>query len=76
VKKGFALRIQVPSAFRLHWTTNEWQAYRDTDSTGIPLKVHFVDIPVAPDQRAPIRFTIFYPESNRWEGRDYIVSVE
>jgi hypothetical protein len=40
------------------------------------LKVHFVDIPIARHQRAPIQFTFFYPESGRWEGWDYIVRVE
>jgi glucoamylase len=76
VKKGYILRIQAPAAFRLHWSKDEWQSFQDTDSTGTPLKVHFVDITVAADQRAPIRFTFFYPESSRWEGWDYIVRVE
>ncbi len=76
VKKGYTLRIQNPSAFRLHWTNNEWQSFQDTDSTGTQLKVHFVDVHIAADQRAPIRFTFFYPETSRWEGWDYIVHVE
>jgi glucoamylase len=76
VRKGYTLRIQVPTAFRLHWSNDEWQSAHDTDSTGTLLKVHFVDIPIARDQRAPIQFTFFYPESSRWEGWDYIVRVE
>jgi glucoamylase len=76
VRKGYTLRIQAPAAFRLHWTKDEWQSINDTDSSGTPLKVHFIDIPIARGQRAPIRFTFFYPESSRWEGWDYIVRVE
>ena len=76
VRIGHTLRIQAPAAFRLHWTKDEWQSIHDTDSSGTPLKVHFADIPIVRDQRAPVRFTFFYPESSRWEGRDYIVRVE
>jgi len=76
VRKGYTLRIQAPAAFRLHWTKDEWQSIHDMDSSGTLLKVHFLDIPIVPEQRAPIRFTFFYPESGRWEGWDYIVRVE
>ena len=38
--------------------------------------IELVDIPVASDQRAPIRFTLFWPADGRWEGRDYGVAVE
>jgi glucoamylase len=76
VAKGFTLRIQVPEAFRLHWTKDEWRSINDMDSSATALKLHVTDIPIAPNQQAPIRFTFFYPGSNRWEGRDYAVRVE
>lgn len=76
VAKGYTLRIQAPDAFRLHWTQDEWRTINDTDSSSAALKVHVVDVPIALDQRAPVRFTFFYPGSNRWEGRDYAVRVE
>jgi len=76
VRKGYTLRIQAPAAFRLHWTINEWQTTQDIDSTGTPLKVHFVDIPIDRDQRAPVQFTFFYPKNSQWEGWDYVVQVE
>jgi glucoamylase len=76
VKRGYTLRIQAAVPFRLHWTKDEWRTTQDTDSSGTPVKVYFTDIKIARDQRAPIRFTFFYPESNRWEGWDYSVRVE
>ena len=76
VTKGYTLRIQAPDAFRLHWSKDEWRTINDTDSSSTALKVHVTDIPITADQRAPIRFTFFYPASNRWEGRDYVVHVE
>jgi hypothetical protein len=39
------------------------------------LGISFVDVPIAKDQRAPIRFTIRWSEDHRWEGRDYQVAV-
>jgi glucoamylase len=76
VKKGYTLRFQVPAPFRLHWTGDEWRSVDDTASAPTTFGVEFVDIPITPGQRAPIRFTLFWPESNSWEGRDYMVEVE
>jgi glucoamylase len=76
VKRGSVLRIQVPASFRLRWSGDEWQTVQDTPSSPTALGVEFVDIPVPPAQRAPIRFTFFWTANDRWEGRDYIVSVQ
>jgi glucoamylase len=76
VKKGYTLRIQVPAPFRLHWTNNEWRKVNDTQSTATALGVEFVDIAITAAQKAPVRFTFFWPISHSWEGRDYVVEVE
>jgi glucoamylase len=76
VKKGYRLRVQVPAPFRLHWTGDEWRTAKDTPSATTAFGVEFVDIPITTTQRAPIRFTFFWPKRNSWEGRDYIVEVE
>jgi glucoamylase len=75
VKPGYTLRIQTPASFRLHWSGDEWHTVKDTPSSATTLGVHFVDIPILAAQRAPIRFTFFWTASNRWEERDYMVSV-
>ena len=75
VKKGYTLRIQAPAPFRLHWSRDEWQTVEDTPSFPTALGIEFVDIPIPPTQRAPIRFTFFWPASDRWEGRDYEVAI-
>ncbi|MBI4470122.1 MAG: glucan 1,4-alpha-glucosidase [Acidobacteria bacterium] len=76
VMAGATLRVQAPAAFMLHWTANEWQQIHDTRSTATALGIEFVDIPVLPGQRAPIRFTFYWPDGNRWEGRDFQVTIE
>jgi hypothetical protein len=37
---------------------------------------HFVDIPISPEQRTPIRFTFLWAKHDRWEGIDYEVAIE
>lgn len=76
VTRGYTLRIQAPAAFRLHWSADEWQTFHDTDATPTALGIYFLDIPISPDQQAPIRFTFLWTASSRWEGRDYRVVVE
>ncbi len=84
-KPGQTLRIQVPGAFRLHWSCDEWQKVNDVAAEASGLGIYFVDIPLAKTQRAPVRFTFFGLEAvdipffkrerEQWEGRDYAVEV-
>ena len=76
IRQQCTLRIQVPAPFRLHWTSDEWHTVKDTPSAGTALGIDFVDVPIPADQRAPVRFTFFWTNSNSWEGRDYVVEVE
>lgn len=75
VKKGATLRIQVSAPFRLHWSGDEWHNVKDTPSSPTALGIEFVDIPILHTQTSPVRFTFFWTASNRWEGRDYAVTV-
>jgi glucoamylase len=74
-KKGSTLRVQASTGFRLHWSSDEWITTNDTDSTRIALGVDYVDIQLGHSQKDPIRFTFYWPEINKWEGRDYEVAV-
>ena len=75
VRAGAILRVYARAPFRLHWTVAEWSAVTDTDSTPTAFGIDFADIPVAAGQSAPIRFTFFWRESRRWEGRDFEINV-
>lgn len=82
---GQTLRIQVPGAFRLHWSCDEWQKVNDAEASASGLGIYFVDIPLPKTQRAPVRFTFFWleavdipffrHEAGQWEGRDYAVEI-
>ncbi len=75
VRKGQTLRIQSPTLFRLHWTSDEWKTVHMEDSVTTAIGIHYRDLPVSKSQKSPIRFTFFWPEINRWEGHDFCVSV-
>jgi glucoamylase len=73
---GRTLRIQASVEFMLRWTSNEWQDIQDTRSTATTLQIHFVDIPVSQEQRAPIRFTFYWTEEERWQEQDFQVTLQ
>ena len=75
VSIGQTLRIQAPRLFRLHWSDNDWQSAQDGGSTSTLLGIHFWDIAIRATQRAPIRFTFFWPDSDQWENHDYEVAI-
>jgi glucoamylase len=76
VSAGSMLRIQELKPFILHWTRDEWRSVIETTSKLMPLGLSHVDIEVAPDQTAPIRFTFRWRDPDRWEGRDYLIEIE
>jgi glucoamylase len=73
---GGTLRVQSGAPFRLHWTLDEWQQTQDTMCSASGIGTTFADIAVPKGQRAPVRFTFFWTEEGRWEGKDYQVTVE
>ena len=75
VREGFLLRIQAGSPFRLRWTRDDWGTRQDTQSAQTSLGIEYVDITDLPTQNGRIRFTFFWTEAARWEGRDFDVAV-
>ena len=75
VRPGMTLRIQNPGAFVLRWTDDEWKQHTDIQATRTALGICYVDVPIGERQRAPIRFTFFFPDETCWDGRDYRVEV-
>jgi len=71
---GTRLQVQAKSPFLLHWTTDEWLHSTDTRSIATSVDIEFVDLPM-PEQKTTIRFTFFWADENRWEGRDYEIEL-
>jgi glucoamylase len=75
VGEGFILRIQAGAPFLLHWTRDNWGTAEDSRSTATPLGIEYLDINTPTDRSGPIRFTFFWPDAGRWEGREFEVAV-
>jgi glucoamylase len=75
VSAGSTLRVQAPGSFRVHWSLDSWVTVSDTESALTSLGIGYVDIPVPRGQTGPLVFTLYRPDEDRWEGRDYSVDV-
>ncbi|MGE5125299.1 MAG: glycoside hydrolase family 15 protein, partial [Betaproteobacteria bacterium] len=76
VSAGATLRVQAPAPFRLRWSLDDWRVSTDSESLSTALGIHWVDVVVPRGQQAAVRFTFFWPEPGRWEGRDFQVEVD
>jgi glucoamylase len=75
IAAGATLRIQAARPFMLHWGRGDWMNVTDTQSQHTSIGISFVDIATAPGDGAPVRFTFYWTDQDRWEGRDYTVEV-
>ena len=75
VTAGDILRIQTGAPFLLHWTRDDWGTVEDARSTPTPLGIDYLDIGTLPRQAGRIRFTFFWTDAGRWEGKDFEVAV-
>jgi glucoamylase len=76
VKPGYTLRVQCPGSFCLRWSLDDWQTEEKTASTPTTLDIEYVDIAIAFDQKAPIRFTFLENGGEELEGRDFVVAID
>lgn len=75
--RGKKLRILLMDAAMVHWSFDNWQSSRDSNSQDSGWNLQHVDLPtesLAPGRQ--ITFTFFWKNSGRWEGQDYQVIVE
>jgi glucoamylase len=72
---GRLLRIVGEAPFVLRWSDDGWATSVDTPSVRTPLGLEYVDLPPLPEVGRVLRFTFRWPASNRWEGRDFSVTV-
>ncbi len=74
---GKILRIILPDAALVHWSTDEWQTTHDVQTRDTGLGVHIVDLAIAElAGRASLIFTFEWTASGAWEGENYSVQVE
>ncbi len=73
--EGSVLRITDEEPFQVLWTTDNWASKEQKDSRQVGHPGSYADIAAAPDQTGSLEFTLFWPRSNRWLGRNFEVSI-
>jgi glucoamylase len=77
IPKNKTLRIVLLAPGRVHWSVDGWKSTHDTAARDTGLGIYTLDLPTASlPAGAEAVFTFFWPAENRWEGMNYIVTVE
>jgi glucoamylase len=77
VPRNKKLRIVLLNAAAVRWSLDGWKTFTDTNTRDTGLGTHILDLPTAsmpPGDR--VVFTFHWPQENRWEGKDYTVTIE
>jgi glucoamylase len=77
IERGRSLRIETLAAANIHWTGDGWRSSHDTPSRNSGLGVHFADLALAElAQGERVEFTFHWDGANRWEGRNFELTIE
>jgi glucoamylase len=75
IPAGKTLRITSAARFRVVWTADAWATTQVLDSTQLGYVGSYADLPTSPEQTGALSFTLFWPDENRWEGRNFDVAL-
>lgn len=70
------LKISVAAPALLHWTCDEWKTVRQDPAQDLGSGTFGWEF--GPGSLAPggtLRFTFYWPEADRWEGRDFAITL-
>jgi glucoamylase len=77
IPHGKKLRIETAAASVVRWTSDDWQSSHDVSGVDTTIGMWTADL--ATDLLAVgsvVQFTVYWPDSRRWEGRDFSVSID
>ena len=70
------LRIKLLNPALVHWSLDGWKTSTDTNTRDTGLGIHILDLPTSSlPAGSQVVFTFYWPQENRWEGKDYTVIV-
>ncbi|MBB4569717.1 glucan 1,4-alpha-glucosidase [Rhizobium leucaenae] len=72
---GRTLRIELPEPALVHWSKDGWATCTDTEARDTGCGTHVCDLPTKTLGPGTIIFTIFWTDTQRWEGTDYKIEV-
>lgn len=74
---GRILRVETFDAAVVHWSADDWRTVHDSATRDTGLGVHVADLPTASlCAGTGVRFTFRWPEADRWQEEDYVVTVK
>ena len=76
VAPGRVLRLECLDQARIRWSTDDWKTISDSDTIATGLGLYVFDLPAERlTDGTIVRFTMFWPGQNRWEGADFQVEI-
>jgi glucoamylase len=76
VAPGRVLRLECLAQARIRWSTDGWKTISDDDAIATGLGLYVLDLPAERlTDGTIVRFTMFWPGQNRWEGTDFQVEI-
>jgi glucoamylase len=70
------LRIQARARVMVHWSHDGWRTVADAPGRQTGLGVWAADLDTATlPAGTSVRFTLYWPDENRWQGEDYEVVI-
>jgi glucoamylase len=75
-KVGEPLRIEVLANAMVHWSIDNWKTANDCEMTDSGLGTRYYDIlPIVISKPATFIFTLYWHDSQKWEGTDFIIQI-
>jgi glucoamylase len=75
VDRGHTLRIMAKADFELTYSLDSWNQADRLKATSTTVGIYFTDVPVPAEQGGSLTFTFLWSDSQRWEGRDFLVEI-
>lgn len=72
IPAGVPLRLLMGAPFRLHWSCDDWKTVHEQYAGETALGIWYADLVKLQGQ---LKFTFFWPETQKWEGRDFQVEI-
>jgi glucoamylase len=72
---GRTMRIEATRPAAVRWSLDGWQTFADVQARDTGIGMFVADLPTSGlAANAVVRFTIYWPDENRWEGTDFSVA--
>jgi glucoamylase len=70
------LRIETLVPAQLRWSDDGWQTFTEEDTRDTGFGVHLIDLPNEKlSAGATLQFTFYWPQAEKWEGKNFEIKV-